>query len=276
MSLIFLLAGLGASLSYGISDFVGGRASARLSIVQVLVIGEIFGAMLLWGLAGWYAEPLQLGSILLIAIGAGMVGAIGVAALYHGLAQGYTAITAPVSAVLAAVLPILYGLQNDGLPSPLAVTGMAIGVIAIILNSLAGKTNGYQGLWQGLVAGVAFGTYFILLKYVGTVEETFAPLAFVRTAALIITVPWLLIRPGGRPNRIGFMLAIVAGLFDVAATSLYVLATQTGRLDLASVLASLYPAVTVLLARFISHEPISMLQRVGLVATLIATTLIAL
>ena len=86
----------------------------------------------------------------------------------------------------------------------------------------------------------------------------------------------MLIRPGGRPNRIGFMLAIVAGLFDVAATSLYVLATQTGRLDLASVLASLYPAVTVLLARFISHEPISMLQRVGLVATLIATTLIAL
>lgn len=276
MSLIFLLAGLGASLSYGISDFVGGRASARLSIVQVLVIGEIFGALLLWGLAGWYGEPLQLGSMMLVAIGAGIVGAVGVAALYHGLANGYTAITAPVSAVLAAVIPILYGLQRDGLPSPLAITGMAIGVVAIVLNSLAGRANGYQGLWQGLVAGVAFGTYFILLKYVGTVDETFAPLAFVRTAALIITVPWLLIRPGGRPNRIGFGLAIIAGVFDVAATNLYVLATQTGRLDLASVLASLYPAVTVLLARFISHEPISLLQRIGLVATLIATTLIAL
>lgn len=276
MSLIFLLAGLGASLSYGISDFVGGRASARLSIVQVLVIGEIFGALLLWGLAGWYAEPLQLGSVMIIAVGAGMVGAIGVAALYHGLSQGYTAITAPVSAVLAAVLPILYGLQSDGLPSTLAITGMVIGLVAIVLNSLAGRANGYQGLWQGLVAGVAFGVYFILLKYVGTVEETFAPLAFVRSAALLITVPWLLIRPGGRPNAIGFILAIVAGLFDVAATSLYVLATQTGRLDLASVLASLYPAVTVLLARYISHEPISPVQRIGLVATLIATTLIAL
>jgi drug/metabolite transporter (DMT)-like permease len=276
MSLLFLLAGLGASLSYGISDFVGGRASARLSIVQVLVIGEIFGALLLWGLAGWYAEPLQLGSVMLIAIGAGMVGAIGVAALYHGLSQGYTAITAPVSAVLAAVLPILYGLQSDGLPSPLAISGMVIGVVAIVLNSLAGRVNGYQGLWQGLVAGVAFGVYFILLKYVGTIEETFAPLAFVRSAALIITIPWLLIRPGGRPNTLGFILAIVAGLFDVAATSLYVLATQTGRLDLASVLASLYPAVTVLLARFISHEPLTRMQRIGLVATLIATTLIAL
>lgn len=276
MSLLFLLAGLGASLSYGISDFIGGRASARLPIVQVLVIGEIFGALLLWTLAGWYGEPLQLGSVMLIAIGAGMVGAIGVAALYHGLAHGYTAITAPVSAVLAALLPILYGLQSDGLPSPLALTGTAIGVVAIVLNSLAGRANGYQGLWQGLVAGVAFGTYFILLKYVGTIDETFAPLAFVRSAALIITVPWLFIRPGKRPNRIGFGLAIVAGLFDVAATSLYVLATQTGRLDLASVLASLYPAVTVLLARFVSHEPITFLQRIGLVATLIATTLIAL
>lgn len=276
MTLLFLLAGLGASLSYGISDFVGGRASARLSIVQVLVIGEIFGALLLWGLAGWYAEPLQLGSVMFIAMGAGMIGAIGVAALYHGLSQGYTAITAPVSAVLAAVLPILYGLQSDGLPSTLAIIGMVIGVCAIILNSLAGKANGYQGLWQGLVAGVAFGVYFILLKYVGTIEETFAPLAFVRSAALIITVPWLLIRPGGQLNRIGVVLAIVAGLFDVTATSLYVLATQTGRLDLASVLASLYPAVTVLLARFVNNESISFIQKIGLVATLIATTLIAL
>ncbi len=197
------------------------------------------------------------------------------AALYQGIAQGHTAIVAPLSAALSAIIPATYGMLTHGLPSTLALVGMGIGIIAITLNSLSGRINGYQGLAQGLFAGVCFGVFLILLKYIGS-AGIFAPLATLRSAALLVTIPWLLWRPGGRPSAVGFGLAILAGTFDLGANTAYMLATQLGRIDIASVLASLYPAITVLLALFINGEQITPLQRWGLATTLIATALIAL
>jgi len=152
---------------------------------------------------------------------------------------------------------------------------MAIGIVAIVLNSLSGKATGYSGLWQGLIAGVTFGVFLILLKYLGG-NGVFAPLAVMRAGALVVTIPWLLIRRGGMPSAAGIGLAITAGTFDLSANAAYMVSTQLGRLDVASVLSSLYPAVTVLLAFFINREPFSRMQRIGLVTTLVATALIAL
>lgn len=209
-----------------------------------------------------------------LAIGAGIAGAIGIAALYSGISQGYTAITAPVSAVLSAIIPVLYGISISGLPSILAVIGMGIGVIAILLNSFAGRSNGFQGLWQGIFAGVAIGVFLILLKYIGT-AGIYTPLAVARAGSLLVTVPWLVVRPGQRPSRLGVGLAIAAGIFDLTANAAYMISTQLGRLDVASMLASLYPAVTVVLAFFINGEKLNTLQRWGLITTLIASALIA-
>ena len=275
MNSLLIIAGLSSALCYGISDYVGGRASARIAIVQVLVIGEIVGATALWALAWWFAEAWLATDLIGIAVAAGMVGAIGVASLYHGIAHGHVAVTAPVSALLAAVIPVIYGMGSDGIPHTLVLIGMAIGIVAIVLNSLSGRVERFAGLWQGVLAGVAFGVYFVLLKYLGQTDSLFLPLAVSRSCALLITIPWLLIRPGGRTSAAGIGLAIVAGGFDIAAGMWYILATQSGRLDIAGVLASLYPGVTVLLAYFINREPISMPQRWGLVATIIATALIA-
>jgi hypothetical protein len=86
-----------------------------------------------------------------------MVGAIGVASLYHGIARGHAAVAAPVSALLAAVIPVIYGMGSDGIPQPLVLLGMAIGIIAIVLNSLSGSVTRFAGLWPGILAGVAFG-----------------------------------------------------------------------------------------------------------------------
>jgi len=275
MNSLLIIAGLSSALCYGISDYMGGRASARIAIVQVLVIGEIVGAGALWALAWWYHEAWLATGLIGVAVGAGMVGALGVASLYHGIARGHAAVTAPVSALLAAVIPVIYGMGSDGIPKPLVLLGMAIGIIAIVLNSLSGSIDRFAGLWQGVLAGVAFGVYFVLLKYLGQAEGLFLPLALSRSCALLITIPWLLIRPGGRTSAAGIGLAIVAGGFDIAAGMWYILATQSGRLDIAGVLASLYPGVTVLLAYFINREQISIPQRWGLVATIIATALIA-
>lgn len=275
MSSLFLLAALGAAVGFGIGDFIGGRASAKIPVVQVLVIGEIFGAVVFGLIAVLNQEAWLPTQLLWLALLAGISGALGLAALYHGIAQGHTAITAPVSAALSALVPVGYGLIIHGLPSTLAVSGMVVGIVAITLNSLSGRAQGYQGLWQGLSAGLAIGIFLILLKFVAD-AGVFMPLAVIRASALVITIPWLLWRPGGRPNALGFGFAILAGAFDLSANAAYMVATQLGRIDIASVLASLYPAITVLLAAFINREHITTLQRWGLITTLIATALIAL
>jgi len=275
MSSLFLLAALGAAVGFGIGDFIGGRASAKIPVVQVLVIGEIFGAVVFGLIAVLNQEAWLPTQLLWLALLAGISGALGLAALYHGIAQGHTAITAPVSAALSALVPVGYGLIIHGLPSTLAVSGMVVGIVAITLNSLSGRAQGYQGLWQGLSAGLAIGIFLILLKFVAD-AGVFMPLAVIRASALVITIPWLLWRPGGRPNALGFGFAILAGAFDLSANAAYMVATQLGRIDIASVLASLYPAITVLLAAFINREHITALQRWGLITTLIATALIAL
>ncbi len=277
MSLSFLAIALAAAVFYGISDFVGGRASAQMPVVRVLVWGEFFGALVLWGLVVITREPAFETTIIGIGIAAGITGAIGVALLYDGLSRGYTAMTAPISAVLAAMIPAVYGIQQDGHPSTTALIGMGVGIIAILLNSLAGRINNFRGVFQGIGAGIAFGIFFIFLKYLGSESTIYTPLAITRTAALLITVPWLvLMRPTRPATPAGIGLALLAGGFDIAASAAYITATQLGRLDLASVLASLYPAITVLLARYIDKELLSPLQKTGLVATLIATSLIAL
>lgn len=275
MSSLFLLAALGAAFGYGIGDFMGGKASSKLAVVQVLVIGEIFGALVFGIIALANGEAFLPPHLLGLALLAGVSGALGLAALYHGIAQGHTAITAPVSAALSALVPVLYGLVVHGLPSSLALGGMALGIVAITLNSLSGRAHGYQGLWQGVSAGFAIGVFLILLKFVAD-AGVFMPLAIIRAAALVITIPWLIWRPGPKPTRLGIGLAIIAGAFDLIANAAYMVATQLGRIDIASVLASLYPAVTVLLAALINREHISPLQRWGLLTTLVATALIAL
>jgi drug/metabolite transporter (DMT)-like permease len=131
-------------------------------------------------------------------------------------------------------------------------------------------------LWEGVIAGVAFGVYFIFLAHIGTGTAVYAPLALSRSTALLVTLPWLLLRPGGRPTAGGIGLALVACVFDIGASVSFFLAARYGRLDIASVLASLYPAVTVILAATLLREHIGVVQRWGLALTLAATICIAL
>jgi drug/metabolite transporter (DMT)-like permease len=274
VSSFFMLSALSAALCFGIGDFLGGKASTKLPVVAVLVISELFGCVAFGVLAWINGESMLSLPLAIMAVVAGITGAVGLAGLYHGIAQGHTAVTAPVSAVLSAIIPVLFGIYTSGFPSTLAVIGMSIGTIAIVLNSLSGRASGYQGLWQGLLAGVTFGVFLILLKYIGS-AGIFVPLAIARGGALLVTIPWLLTRPRASYPIAGVGLAIAAGTFDLSANAAYMVATQHGRLDIASMLASLYPAITVLLAFFVNGEKINTLQRWGLVATVVASVLIS-
>lgn len=269
------MAALASALCYGISDFAGGKASTQTSLAYVLVISECTGAVTLWMMA-WYAGDT---SITLWAAGiaalAGIVGAVGVAFLYRGIASGYTAVTVPVSAVVCALMPVVYGMMHHGIPSSRVGLGIGLGVVAIILTSWAGEIRRSNGVWHGLGAGCLFGMFFVLINMTGESAVSFAPLAVSRSAALAVTIPWLILRPAPHPRGGVVGLAACAGLADVGAGWTFVVSAHTGRIDIAGVLASLYPAVTVALAYLINREQITRPQRWGLVITMVATTLIA-
>ena len=138
MSSFFILSALSAAVCFGIGDFLGGKASTKLPVVYVLVIGEVFGCLAFGVLAWINGEAMLPLPLAVMAIVAGIAGAVGLAGLYHGIAQGHTAVTAPVSAVLSAIIPVLFGIYTSGLPSSLALLGMGIGI------------GGYQGIRSGI------------------------------------------------------------------------------------------------------------------------------
>jgi len=272
---VFIWAALLSALCYGISDFAGGHASARATIPSVLVISECAGAVTLWGIVWYTGIPIMAPWMIGFAAIAGIIGAVGVAFLYHGIANGHTAVTVPISAVVCAVVPVGYGMLNDGIPTIQVVVGIGVGIVAIVMTSWSGDIRQTAGLWQGLIAGSLFGWYFVCINAIETTDTYAMPLAISRSAALLVTIPWLVYKPVSRVPAPVLGFAILAGLADVGASWTFMLSSHAGRLDIAGVLASLYPAVTVALAYLINREPITRPQRWGLAITLIATALIA-
>lgn len=272
---LFIFAALLSALCYGISDFAGGQASAHTSIPHVLVMSECIGAITLWLLVWVMGHSTIATWAIGVAAIAGILGAVGVAFLYHGIANGHTPVTVPVSAVMCALVPVCYGMLSDGLPTTRVMMGIGLGIVAIVMTSWSGAIRQHAGLWQGMIAGGMFGLFFVLIKIVGQPDGSLAPLAISRSAALCVTIPWLLLRPAARARPRVTGLALLAGLADVGASWAFMVSAQAGRIDIAAVLASLYPAVTVALAFLINRETITRPQRWGLVTTLIATALIA-
>lgn len=240
------------------------------------MVAEFSGALMLALLALLTREAWPTPSILWGAAGAGLVGVVGLAALYTGLGRGQMGIVAPLSAVIAGSVPVLAGLLYHGLPSPLQMVGFAVALAAVWLLAGSGdlRANGAQ-LTLAVIAGLGFGFYFVLVEMVSR-EDVYWALAVARTVAgLALALLLLVQRRPLLPERKALPLATVAGLFDAGGNLFFALAAQAGRIDIAGVLASLYPGTTVLLARVILHERLTRAQAVGVAAALLAVALIA-
>ena len=274
---VVVILSLCSAVAYGLSDFLGGlfarRASAwavaaasqgTAAILTVLLVishlGEPAVQSLLWGIVG------GLGS------GAGNV------LIYRGLAQGRMAVVAPISAIAAAALPALVGFATGERPALAQVIGIVIALPAIWLVSGGGAGVGHVNRGDaiaGLLAGLGFGVQFSALGQVPA-GAGLTPLALsqivsvtsIVVCAAAISEPWL---PRDRFGRLGAVAGVLAGI----ATICFQLAVQSGMLTIASVLASLYPAITVLLAALVLREPIQRTQAIGLVLGLAAVALIA-
>ena len=268
--------GLAASLSWGTSDFSGGMAAKRVHIFGVMTISYAVGLALLIGLAVARGEPVSAASDLLWAAGAGLVGAAGLTAQYRALAVGRMGIVAPVAAVLGAAVPVIFSAFSEGVPGSLRVIGFGLAILGVALISRARTvSSGTDGLGLAVIAGLGFGLFFILIDQVSD-DAVFWPLIAARGASLVVILivalssgqAWL-------PSRSSLRIVLLAGTLDVGGNTFFLLAAQSGRLDVASVLSSLYPAVTVILARSILKEHVTRVQGIGIAAALVAIPLIA-
>ena len=273
-----ILLGLAAALLYGGSDFGGGLASRRLGSLQVTVIGSAVATVLAWATLILAGGPGPSARAIAWGLASGLAGGAGTLVLYRGLARGQMSVVGPVSAIGAAVVPVAAGIALGERPSLLAVAGVLVALPAIVLVAASGSVHGKlgPGLFDGLCAGLAFGILFVGLAQAGR-NAGLWPVASEQTGTLLMTLA-VAVR-SRQPLRIPVRAAglpVLTGASGMAATLAYFYATHFSMLAIAAVLVSLYPGVTVLLARAVLHERFSPAQRAGLGLATLAIAAIAL
>lgn len=217
-------------------------------------------------------------SDLLAGAGAGLFGLIGLAFLYTGLARGRAAVVAPAAAVVGAAIPVVVGVVAGQSPAPMGWVGVATAVPAIYLVSTVDDVGRRSaGLWFGLAAGLFFGCYFVVLSLPSPGSGLWPLLA---SRGLSVAALCVLSLTGSRgwleiPRGAVALAVLGAGVFDMVGNIGYLLATRTGSLVVVAVVASLYPAVTVLMSRLRYDERLSWRQLSGLVLGVTAVALLS-
>lgn len=280
-----ILYGLVSAAAWGAADFIGGLASKRTSPIRVLYLAEIAGFLPFMLLAVVLREPIPPARDLLTGAFASLIGLSGLIFLYRALAEGQMTIAAPVSALFAAVIPVIFGSLTLGLPSATTMIGFGLAFFAVWLISQTDGTNwrfplrglrSLSSLRLPLISGLFFGFYFIVLHR-ATLNAFFWPLTAARFAGFAaLGLLALVTRQPAMPPRETWTLCILNGVIDIAGNGFYVLSSQTGRIDVAAVLGALYPAGTVLLAWMLLKERISTIQTFGIILAFIAIVLFTL
>jgi drug/metabolite transporter (DMT)-like permease len=268
---------LAASLSWGAGDFLGGLASRRASVVTVVALSLAVGLAGISIVVVASRDPApELGAVV-AAMGAGAAGAVGIACLYRGMAIGAMGVVAPISGV-AAVAPFSVGLAQGERPSGLQLAGVVAALVGIALVSREPGPAGSgraAGVGLALAAATGFGLYFTLTDSAADAAGALWTVFVSRgTATGLAVVVALAVGASLRVSGRLVPIVVAVGLFDVGANVLFGLATTRGLVSVIAVLASLYPVVTVVLARLVLGERASALQRAGAAAALTGAALI--
>jgi drug/metabolite transporter (DMT)-like permease len=268
--------GLAASLCWGSGDFSGGLASRRANASSVVIAAYGVGFVLMVTLALIWREPFPAPVDLLWGGLAGVAGVLGLLAFYTALSSGKMGIAAPISAILTATLPVLFSAFTTGLPTLLQLGGFVLALLAIgLISRPEGTTGPQKGIGLAVLAGCGFGCFFILISRVHA-GAIFWPLAAARfTSVSVLFIVLRLRRQQVLPGRAVAPLVVLAGVLDAIGNAFFVLAAHSGRLDVAAILSSLYPAATVLLAALVLRERVTGLQGIGILLALLAIPLIS-
>jgi len=272
-----LLLALGASLAWGVADFVGPLVSRTLGSLPVLFWAQVGGVVAIAiavavrgeGPAGWEA---------LLAVLAAIGGMLGIFAYYRGMVTGSMSVVAPIAGV-SAIVPVVFGIATGDNPSATQVGGIVCALAGVGLASIEhqqGRRRVAAGVGLALLAAAGFGFYFPWMHAAGKVDFWWASLIFRFTALLLVAGAVAVQRPPLRMSRRNLLIVFAVGIGDTLGNVFYAAAAGKGGLvSLTSVLASLYPVVTVLLAATVLHERVARLQRIGIVLTLTGVVLIS-
>lgn len=280
MALTAILFGLASALTWGAADFGGGLASKRSTPYAVVFWGDLVGMTAVAVLAVWLHDPIPTWRSVGFTFLSSVSGVTGIIMLYYALADGKMSIAAPVSALMAAVIPVVVGFATVGLPGRLTMVGVALALVSIWLVARTERDGRLRLHWADvrlpLFAGVLFGLFFIFMHQAAT-ESVLWPAVILRLSSVsLLALVAVLTRNSLSVVRPQWWLVVFVGIFDVAGNVFYVLSAQTGRLDVAAVIGSLYPGATVALAWFFLREKISVPQIFGIVLALTAIVLISI
>lgn len=275
------LFGFLSAVTWGAGDFAGGIVSRRAGVYRAAFYGEFTGIFLLVIMLAVVREPLPAWPVWAWSACAGAIGSLGLLLLFRALVEGQMSVAAPVSALMAAILPVIASALTEGLPGPMKYLSFALALVAIWLIS---QGEGHQkklhlhivDLRLPLLSGVCFGVYFILINHASQ-TATIWPMMAARIAGSVVLFFFALVNHELHwPDRPAAPLVFLNSAGDIAGNTFYILAGQVGRLDVAAVLGSLYPGTTVLLAGMLLHERLNRSQWVGIFTALGAIILMTI
>lgn len=267
-----------AAVVWGSGDYAGGRAARRHHPYQVLGLVSLSGLALMIVAFLVRGESWPDGSSVLWSALAGLAGGFGIAALYHGLATAQAAVVSPTSAVVGAILPVLVGTLTAGFPGPFKMGGMLAGLLGIWIVTRCSATSsdgGRGGFSLGILAGLGFGGFFICMAQVPR-GAVFAPLIVSKALATALAFVVLALRRLTLPSPSASPVALAAGLLDAGGNVFYLVASHMTRLDFAAVIASMSPAMTVVLSWLWGRQGVSRLQWFGVALCMAGVALISL
>lgn len=279
---------LSTAAFWGAADFSGGLAAKRAAPAFVVAAAHGFSLILLFAAAPFF--HIASSSYGLYGWLSGLFCGVGLVALYAALSQGYMGLSAALSGVSAAIVPVLFSWAYEGHASPRRLTGFAVAAVAIWLVAYTPERESTsefhpRGLWLAVCSGLCFGAMLILMHKAAAhgVLSELIPLRIASTfVAAFFGVAFWFARGRKRAAGLGFptgkvlLLAMLAGVLDTSGNFLYLFASLLGRLDVAAVLSSLYPAGTMLLAAWLLRERATRSQALGMVLVLAAVGLISM
>ncbi|MDQ2969422.1 MAG: DMT family transporter [Actinomycetota bacterium] len=266
---------LGASLTWGVSDFFGPLKGRTLGVLRALVYVQLGGLVAIAMVVAIRGKgPADAGA--LFAIPAAISGTLGFYAYYRGMAVGAMSIVAPIAGISAAI-PVVVGILSGDRPSLWQWLGIAAALGGVFLASREPGRGGRvaAGVGLALLAAIGFGGYFPPMHAAGTADFWWASLIFRMTSTSVILAAVAIRRPPLAAAPIQASLLALIGIGDMLGNFLFAAASTSGLVSITSVLASLYPIVTVLLARLVLKERVARSQEVGIALTLAGVALIS-
>lgn len=265
---------------WGTSDFSGGFASKRGNAFVVTAFSHLCAFVLMFTIALPQHAAFPSRTSILWALAAGSIGGFALAIFYRALASGQMGLTAPVAALLGAAIPTLADIGMEGAPSRWTVSGFVLAIIAIWLITRPETTEADDGLGHpkgvamAALAGIGFAGFYLCIHQATGSPTWLAAISRIGSFAMTAIAVLATRAPVALPRR-SLAFAAIAGCLDITGSALFIFANEHGRLDEAVVITSLYPAVTVLLARIVLKEHFSRWKFVGLLAALAAVPLIS-